>query len=381
MAGRWIGHFLVSFAEAAQDPTLIDQVKPLVTWLAMALVSRADEPRLGERLRESAYNTDPRFLRLVQRDDAAGLAAAAALPQAIQWQGPRLLLAAAVRGKARAAEELLRQGVEANAVAMPSGNDASVYDLPVVRMTALCGALACQREPVIKLLVAHGAQYDIFTAACVGDLVAVRDLLDLAPELAEAHDPACDVAQITPLLHATFAGQLEVARLLLQRGATVGANSARLVRAAANRGHAALTDLLLEQGADPAAIGAGPWVMYPAIADKLLARGANVNQEPGAWVGLCCTGNSGHKENAALARALLRCGADVAARYKGRTALHCATKAGFVNVAAALLEHGADVNARNDRGQTPLDEIAGARKRIDPEPVRRLLLAHHARGG
>jgi ankyrin repeat protein len=242
-------------------------------------------------------------------------------------------------------------------------------------MTALCGALANRRETVVKLLVEHGAQYDIFTAACLGDLDAVRELLDLDPALADVHDPACDVAPITPLLHATFAGQLAVARLLLQRGATVGLNSVRLVRAAANRGDEALTDLLLEHGANPASIGAGAWVMYPALADRLMARGANVNQEPGAWVGLCCTGNSGHKENIALARALLRYGADVAARYKGRTALHCAAKAGFVNVVEALLEHGADVNALSDRGQTPLDEVAAAGQSIAREPVRRLLIA------
>jgi len=131
-------------------------------------------------------------------------------------------------------------------------------------------------------------------------------------------------------MHAVYAEQLEVAQLLLQRGATVGKNSVRLVRAAANRGHQALTDLLLDYGADPTSIGAGEWTLYPAIADTLLSRGADVNQEPGAWIGMCCTGNSGHQENVALAQALLRCGANTAARYKGRTALHCAAKAGFV---------------------------------------------------
>jgi truncated hemoglobin YjbI/ankyrin repeat protein len=379
MAGRWIGHFLDSFAEAVKDPTIINHIKPLISRLAMALVNRVDEPVPGERLRGSSYGADPRFLHSVQRDDTAGIAAAAtAHPQLILWHGPRLLLVAAVRGKARAAEELLRQGVDANALAMLTGSDASVSGLPMLRITPLCGALANRRESVITLLVDHGAQYDIFTASCVGDLDAVRELLDLAPDLADARDPGCDVAQITPLTHAVFAGQFAVARLLLQRGATVGVNSVRLVRAAANRGHEALTDLLLEHEANPASIGAGAWVMYPAIADKLLARGANVNQEPGAWVGMCCTGNSGHKENAALARAMLRYGADVAARYKGRTALHCAAKAGFVHVVEALIEHGGDVNALNDRGQTPLDEVEDAGRSIDREPVRRLLIARRA---
>jgi truncated hemoglobin YjbI/ankyrin repeat protein len=379
MAGRWLGHFLDAFAEVVKNPTIIDYIKPHISRLAMALVNRADEPAPGERLRDIG-GANPLFLRSLQRDDAAGIAAAAALhPQAILWHGSRLLLVAAVRGKARAAEALLRQGVDANAVAMLPGSDATAHGLPMLRITPLCGALAKRREQVISLLVEHGAQYDIFTASYVGDLDAVQELLDLAPELADARDPGCDVAQVTPLLHATLAGQYEVARHLLQRGATVGANSVRLIRAAANRGHGALTDLLLEHGANPASIGAGAWVLYPTIADKLLARGANVNQERGAWIGICCTGNSGHKENAALAQALLRCGADVAARYKGRTALHCAAKAGFVNVVETLIEHGGDVNALNAREQTPLDEIEGAGKSIDRESVRRLLMAHGAR--
>ena len=46
---------------------------------------------------------------------------------------------------------------------------------------------------------------------------------------------------------------------------------------------------------------------------------------------------SGHRENAALARAMLQCGADVAARYKGRTALHWALALKAFDLARALL--------------------------------------------
>ncbi len=382
MAGRWVGHFLDSCTEVSRDPDLVGQIKPLISRLAMALVNRSDEPVVGERLRRSCTGVDPQILRCIQRDDVAGIAlAAAAHPQMIPEYGPRFLLIAAVRGKALAVEELLRQGVEANEVAMLPGNEASASSLPMLRITPLCAALAKDREAVVKLLVAQGAQYDIFTAAFVGDLNSVRELLDLAPELADVRDPACDLAQVTPLMHAVLAGQLEVAQLLLQRGATVGVNSVRLIRAAANSGQEGLTDLLLEHSADPTTIGAGAWVQYPAIADKLLARGANLQEEPGAWIGMCCTGNSGHKENVALARAMLRCGADLSAWYKGRTALHCAAKAGFVQVVEALIEYGGDVNASDERGQTPLDAVEEGGKSTEPALMRRLLIARGARPG
>ncbi|MCW3051828.1 MAG: globin [Chthonomonadales bacterium] len=379
MAGRWVGHFLDAFAEAVPDPTVIPSVKPLIARLAMGLVNRAEEPVPGDRLRCSATNSDPRFLNCVQREDMTGIVElAAAEPHVMSGQGPRLLLTAAVRGKAGAVEGLLRQGVDVNAVAMLSGSEASACGLPILRITALCGALAKRRDAVVKLLVEHGAQYDIFTATFVGDLEGVEKLLDLAPELANAGDPACDVAQITPLMHAVVAEQVAIARLLFQRGATVGLNSVRLLRAAANQGREELTDLLLEHGADPTSLGAGAWVLYPALAAKLIAHGANVNRTPGAWVGICCTGNSGHKEHAALAQALLRCGADVTARYKGSMALHCAAKAGFALVVEALIAYGADVHARNDQGKTPLETLETAGRSIDREPIRRLLIAHGA---
>jgi truncated hemoglobin YjbI/ankyrin repeat protein len=384
MAERWVAHFLDSLGEAATDPGIVDCVRPIITGLAMALVNRADEPVRGQRLRDSCSIADllP-FLQHVARDDAPGIVASVAgFPKVLAHQGPMLLLTAAVRGKVRAAEALLDAGVNVNAPAMLSGSEANLHGLPsLLHLTPLCGALARRRDTVVRLLVERGARYDIFTAACIGDEDAVREMLNRAPELADARDPAGDVAPVTPLMHAVFAGQARVARLLLQRGATVGANSVRLITAAANAGNELLADLLLEYGADPSAMGAGAWVLYPALADRLRARGANVNQEPGAWIGMCCTGNSGHTENAPFARALLRCGADVAARYKGRTALHCAAKAGFAHVAEALIAHGGDVNARDEEGRTPLDAAAEAGHSIDTEPVRRLLIGHRARSG
>ena len=373
MAERWLEHFLASLSEVTQDPAVLSRIQPPVMRLALSLVNRPDEPVKGERLRCSSTGADfAAFLRHV-RSNVVDLP-----PPMSEQEGPRLMLRAAVNGKAEAVQALLSQGVDPNLPALLPGSERKTHGLPMLPLTPLCGALACRCAAVADLLIQHGAQYDIFTAALLGDLDSVRALLDRDPRLANASDPACDVADVTPLEHAAAAGQLETARLLLDRGAKVGRNSVRLVRAAANRGDEALTGLMLEHGADAASLGAGDWVLYPHIADKLLAHGANVNHEPGRGIGGCCTGNSGHKENAALARALLRCGADVTAKYHGRTALHCAAKAGFVHVMEALIEHGADVNAVNDRGETPLDDVEHAARSIDREPVRRLLIAHGA---
>ena len=55
-----------------------------------------------------------------------------------------------------------------------------------------------------------------------------------------------------------------------------------------------------------------------------------------------------------------------ARNYKGKTALHTAAKAGFSKTIAALIEHGADINARDAADETPLfDAIRSTIRRTD----------------
>ena len=40
--------------------------------------------------------------------------------------------------------------------------------------------------------------------------------------------------------------------------------------------------------------------------------------------------------------------------YKEKTALHRAAQAGFLNITSALIEHGADLEARDEDKETPI---------------------------
>ena len=71
--------------------------------------------------------------------------------------------------------------------------------------------------------------------------------------------------------------------------------------------------------------------------------------------------------------------ADVAVRnYKGKTALHVAAKSGFVPAMTLLLEHGADANAADPAGETPLfDVIRSTIKRTERKLGAVALLLEH----
>jgi ankyrin repeat protein len=109
----------------------------------------------------------------------------------------------------------------------------------------------------------------------------------------------------------------------------------------------------------------------------LLAAGADVNHAPTrwhSWIWKSCTGNHGKRDDPAYVAALIGAGADVHARVFGKTALHFTAKAGFVGSTAALLAAGANPNAVDGDGLTPLWHLLQSGARADRATIARLLL-------
>jgi ankyrin repeat protein len=215
----------------------------------------------------------------------------------------------------------------------------------------------------------------VFTAAFLGDLPLLQRLLSERPSLAQVPDPATDVLTITPIHHAVAGNQLSTLRTLLDHTTEPVRTGGRALRAAAERGSGEMTELLLEHGADARAVGAGRWVLDPEIAPLLAKAGASAGlgiggEDSGDWMRISCTGNQGRKDDPAYVAALLRYGARVDHRYNGATPLHYVVKAGFVQTIQVLLEHGADTDALDDRGRTPLDWLGQAAKSVGQDAVR-----------
>jgi hemoglobin len=409
LAGRWLGHFrraLEATVVASSDRRAIfAQVRSLAMALVSGQVAPARLPGRGngpgrKNVRGSESENDPRPVAwcgigarsvarardLAHRGDVAGLSAVLA-------EAPDLLLpsyaaaimqAAALAGRAEIVWMLLDGGAGADHPFYLPVSVTGVAFERVVFVTPLCAARMKHRWVVESLLLAAEAKEDIFTSAFLGDLTSLAGMLTADPGLAQATDPAVDVLDITPVEHAVAGRQASALRLILDHLAHPPPGYVRALRGAAAQGSLAMVELLLAHGADARRIGVGRWVLHPQLAPLLASHGASIDSS-GSWIGASCTGNQGRKDDPEYVRALLRHGASVNDRRTGdpagmtgvralnATALHYAARAGFLRTIEVLIDHGADPDARDGQGRTPLDWLEQAAPSVSRAAVRNLI--------
>ena len=380
LAERWLGHFGDALDMAVPDVEARRMIDDKVRVLAMALVNEGREP---SALRARPHGICLRYKPAVESTTLARRGDATALRQLVKHapdvlasapHAAHLLQLAVLGGRQAAVEFLLDAGVD---VDKPSPIE------PLIFATPLCAARMKRRGTIEALLLRRGAKEDIFTHAFLGDLDRLNDGIGGDPGAVQAIDPAVDALQVTPVHHAVAGGQVDALRLLLShisRADEPLLGGTRAVQAAVARESVAMLVMLLDQGANAASVGAGRWVLHPELAPILARAGASVDRS-GSWIGLACTGNQGRKDDPDFVMALLRHGARVDdRRLTGQgndgghaTALHYAAKAGFVKTIEVLLAHGADPNARDDNGFTPLDWVERAAPSVDRQAVHHLL--------
>jgi ankyrin repeat protein len=175
----------------------------------------------------------------------------------------------------------------------------------------------------------------------------------------------------TPLHWAVMNGNVEIAQLLLQNGADVNArsnNGSSPLHVAIKESnlHVDIVKLLLENGADVHARKNGETPLCLAALINYRLSDSN-NDTPLSLAELinypfASFSDSNSKLNEDLVeivKLLLEKGADVnASNENGETPLHSASKNGQFEITNLLLKNGADVNAVNNREWTPLCEAA-----------------------
>ena len=167
-------------------------------------------------------------------------------------------------------------------------------------------------------------------------------------------------AWATPLCYAIVGGNIRIVELLIANGATIESHSEHLLDHAVSEGQVDIVRLLFENGANP---NEAPRIYddNSEMSVLLKAHGVpprDINAKNGmGWPPLvyACRGDKG--EHPEEIERLLKLGADIDVRNsKGKTALHYAAKAGFINVISLLVEKGATIDAPGSDGETALFE-------------------------
>jgi ankyrin repeat protein len=284
------------------------------------------------------------------------------------WAEPSPLITAARNADAALVRALLQKKADVNAA---EGDGA----------TALHWASYHDSGEVADLLLRAGANVNaandlgatpLWLAAQNGSAAMARRLLQ-----AGANPNKALLAGETPLMVAARAGSAEVVELLAAKGADLNARATRGQTAlmwAVSQKHPAVVKILIARGADiharsdewgqvmavfphglldynrPIPHGRDTALLFAArvgdleSARLLVGAGANVNDED-AW-GVSATTLAAHSGFGDLVAFLLEKGATPNAARAGFTALHEAVMRRDPKIAATLLAHGADPNAR-----------------------------------
>jgi RNA polymerase sigma factor (sigma-70 family) len=201
---------------------------------------------------------------------------------------------------------------------------------------------------------------EILKAARVGDAARVKELLEQDPRLAVARDPLGNTA----LIIAVNFRHNEVAELLLAAGvkpdiyeaASIGRTE--LVAGFLNE-DASLIDSYSPEGFT--ALGLAAHFGHVETLELLIARGGDVNAVSKHAMKVTPIHSALFGRRLEAAKVLLAAGADLTIKRGGRgwpragwTALHYAAGFGFVELAEAFIGRGADPQAQDDEGKTPL---------------------------
>jgi len=205
-----------------------------------------------------------------------------------------------------------------------------------------------------KLLGAN-MKDEFFSAITQGDVVKVKALLGADGTLAQARDQN----GLSAVMKATYYRKKDVVAALLETGMELN------IFEAAATGQADRVRTLLKE--DPSLantfspdgfmpLGLAVFFGHQQIVEALLAAGAEVNVPSREAMKVTPLQSAAAAREVAIARLLIEHGANVNAKQpeSGFTPLHEAAANGDLDFATLLIDNGAEINAEMNDGKTPL---------------------------
>ena len=206
-------------------------------------------------------------------------------------------------------------------------------------------------------------------------IAAQTDALEVANILiargADIHAERCQYeGGWTPLDTAVDANAMSVATMLFERiaGNLEQGDVNSWLDHAAYRNATEVAAMLVDRGADISAIGefgrtplqSAAYGNASGVAAMLVDRGADINAKSEfGWTPLHFAACGHHDSSQEAAAVLIERGADLNAKnVSGVTPLHLATACHATGIVEKLIEHGADVHAKNGDGWSPLHVAA-----------------------
>ena len=183
-----------------------------------------------------------------------------------------------------------------------------------------------------------------------GDAAAIRRILDRDPVAAEARDPS----GVSLLMHAIYHGQRDLAETIAGKKRELDIfEAASLGRMDNLKQH--LHDAINAYSKDGfTALHFASYFGQPDAARLLLESGAKVDAVAKNPTQVMPLHSAASSRNLEAARLLLEHGAPVNARQQGGWApIHAAAQNGDRDMVQLLLQHGAETNLTNDQGKTP----------------------------
>ena len=221
-----------------------------------------------------------------------------------------------------------------------------------------------------SILLANGHEMDIFSLAYLGDDGEIQNIVREDRKIVKGVQKEDVLWQVTPLHYAIAGNNLSTVITLLDYGAEVTKYSKLLYEIACRNNRLDIVQTLTKYGGVPNEVDVYPVFYHNNIkiieyfidngldCDKLLGH----NWPPIVYL---CRGDKG--EHPQKIGQLVRYVKNINAQTPGGvSAMHAASKAGYLSVARILLDNGCKINIRDNRGKTPL-HYSRKYKRVEME--------------